>query len=121
MKTTYGTPLKLTIEITDILATTGRLFADITDVKFMLKSHASESDENADFSKSVGEKITLNGQNETIEVAFESNDYGVGKIRAKTYLMCLGVEFLSSGDYIEDYDPDKVWEITFTPDKIRDN
>lgn len=116
MYLTYNTPSKLIITITDMVSRNEKSFSDITDVLFFLKKDASDLDEDACMTASIGTGITLNDP--TIDIAITDANYALVR-PGKTYLFCLGVEFNSSGIYIEDYDPLLERKIKILEDKIR--
>jgi len=119
---TFGTPVKIVTTINDLLTRNGKTFADITDVKYMLKENKSDTDEASVFNKSVkiGGSITLVPANSSFEVNIIPSDYGDTKIKAgEQYLVCIGVEFNDSTYYIEDYDPHFTRMMNILYDKIR--
>lgn len=118
MKLTYKTPTKLVITLTDLLSRNEKNFSDITDVLFFIKENRSQADGDSVVSKTIGGGITL--VDETIEVSITATDFGTDKLTPRhTFLLCLGVEFNSSGSYIEDYDPKFNRTIEILADKIR--
>jgi len=118
MKLTYKTPTKLVVTLTDLLTRNEKSFSDVTDVIFFIKANATDTDESALVTKTVGTGITIAA--DTIEIQITGTDYGTGKLMGKNvYLLCFGIEFNSSGEYIEDYDPLFKRTIEILRDKIR--
>jgi len=116
---TYDTPTIINIRLTNLVENQNT-FAEITDVLYYFKHNANDKDTNAVLSKSLGSGITLDSGNEKIVVTIAKADFGLDKIeKRKVYLVCLAVEFNSSGNYIEDYDPQVDRKVEILPDKIR--
>lgn len=119
MLITFDNPTLIVITLNRLSEDNGKTFSDITDVKYMFKRNASDTDGDAVFSKTLGSGITL--ANDKINVNILKSDYGLGKIESGKgdYLICLGVEFNNSGEFIEDKDHDKKNRVTVFSDKIR--
>ena len=105
MKIKYGNSGKLSITINNFVGL-GKTFSDITGVIFMLKTKSTDKDADAVFKKTViGGGITLDAGLEKMIVAIDKVDFGgSGILSKKTYLIAIGVEFNSSGEYFEDKD-----------------
>lgn len=119
VKIKYGNSGKLSITINNF-AGLGKTFVDITGVIFMLKDSASTKDADAAFSKTYpGGGITLDTQNEKIIVTIDKADFGAQGIHSKRdYLIAIGVEFDSSGEYLEDKDDKLMRTATIIGDKV---
>lgn len=118
---TYGTPTKLFITLTN-LTLNQYAFSDISDALFMLKHNATDTDESAlitkDFKTNNG--VVLNLDTKTIEIEINKLDFGSNKLQIGVeYLMCLSVEFLGDGNYIEDFDPKLERKVSIMQDKTR--
>ena len=100
----YETPILLAVTIDNLLANNGKSFSDITDACYLLKNKAGDLDTEALFSQDfkTTNGVALNSGDSTIDVTFEKADFSSVLLDAgKGYLICLGVEFNDSGDYIE--------------------
>lgn len=105
VKIKYGNSGKLSITINNF-AGLGKAFSDITGVIFMLKEKSTTKDADAAFKKTViGGGISLDAGNEKIIVSIDKADFGsTGIVSKQEYLIAIGVEFNSSGEYFEDKD-----------------
>jgi hypothetical protein len=114
----YGTPAMISITINN-LNLVGNVFADITNVVFMLKRSAKDSDQEALLYKSTSNGgITLSSTK--MNVAILSADFGgSGLLAGATYLVAIGVEFNNSGVYLEDKDDGLNNRIRIIQDKVR--
>ena len=119
VKIKYGNSGKLSVTINNLTGL-GKTFADITGVIFMLKEKSTDKDVDAVFSKeypSAG--ITLDTQNEKIIVQIDKGDFGAsGMVSKRTYLIAIGVEFNSTGEYFEDKDDKMQRKAEIIEDKV---
>ena len=117
-KMKYGNSglLSLTINNFDKV---GKEFSDITDVIFMLKNTASQTDAAAPLKKELSKgHIYFSG--EKIIVKIEKSDFSSTKLKANTtYLVAIGVEFNSTGEYFEDEDDNLQRKLKVVQDKVR--
>lgn len=109
--------LELTINNLDELAKT---FTDITDVKFMLKTMASQADEASPMYKTMENGQIYTTPDNKLRVKFAKADFSPTKLRANTvYLIAIGVEFNNTGEYFEDEDDNLQRKLKVTQDKVR--
>lgn len=102
IKVTKETPTKIITSITNLVHQ-NKLFSDITDSLFMIKLNPEDKDEDALVSKTLSSGITLNIDDQTIEIQLVKEDYKNLRVGVD-YLMCFSVEFSDDGNYIEDED-----------------
>lgn len=114
----YGNSGKLSLSINN-LDKIGKEFNEITDVIFMLKNSASQLDTAAPMRKEQSKgHIYFSG--EKIIVKLEKSDFGTNKLKANTtYLVAIGIEFNSTGEYFEDEDDNLQRKLKVIQDKVR--
>lgn len=113
----YETPTKIVLTVNN-LAANDKTFSDITDVLYMLKKRASDSDESALVTKDYKTANGVSLVNETIEIFIGRTDFS--KLTGgETYLVCFSIEFDDNGIYIEDEDPNFTRNVKIMKDKTR--
>lgn len=114
----YGTPTSIGISINNLTAV-GKSFNEITNVVFMLKRNAKDSDESAVLYKSTKTGGVALSTSKLI-VTIDETDFGGSGLQANAnYLVAIGVEFNNSGIYLEDKDDGMNNRIKIIQDKVR--
>ena len=115
----YGNSGELELTPTN-LSDIGKQFSDITDIVFMLKTHAAQADEDAPLKKEMDQGQVYKTNNDTIRVKIEKADFSSLKLKANTtYLIAIGIEFNNTGEYFEDKDDHLQRKLKVTQDKVR--